>query len=187
MTADNRPTGLERLLRTLGYWPTITFAWVLNTIALAWVLKILLRLLRSQQLLQEMNPGSEEPMSCCCTTGAHKHTGFEFSGFGACPNCLAHSNTLLPIRISAKISNSGTICIGCDAHEEVGPHLQPRYRMMVLVWMPIGEGLTEQLQPATMESNPLMGEANTPPVEIHGIGGVQGPGAEHLIRTISWN
>ena len=177
--------GLERLLRTLGSWPTITFAWVLATIAFAWVLKTLLRLLRSQQLLQKTNPKIEGPMNCCCCKmGAHKHTEFEFSGLGACPSCLAHS--IIPIRISAKMSNTGTPCTGCSVDKEVGPHLQPRYRVMVLVWMPVEGGLTEQLQPDTLESNPLMGEATTPPVEVEAIGGM-GPGSEHFIRTISLN
>ncbi len=125
-------------------------------------------------------------MYCCCTTKRHKHTGFEHPGSGVCPSCVAHSKTILPIRIAAKMSNSGTVCTGCGADKEVGPHLQPRYRATILVWMPVGEGLTEQLQPATVESNPLMGETDTPPVEVEGIGGI-GPGAGHFIRQISWN
>lgn len=91
----------------------------------------------------------------------------------------------LPIRIGAIVPDGGLTCVGCgpEPHSQQ-PHIQPRFRFILLVYMPV----VERVPPAMAYAMPFIGGPHTPPVEINGVQTAGNPQVtERFIRFLNWN
>jgi hypothetical protein len=92
---------------------------------------------------------------------------------------------MLPIRIGAIVPKGGGLCNGqCapDTHSQE-PHVLPRCRFMILVYMP----MMQQAPAAYGDAFPFVGGPHDQPPEINGIQMTGHPSVQNLVRFLNWN